>query len=71
MATKPAKRIKIGKTVFTQVLLKVVSENADGTPVWLEIVRDDETVDIKDGSRRFFVVWGSDALLGAPVKKDG
>lgn len=57
-----SKRIKIGKSFFVPVLLKVVAENDDGSPRWLEICGDEEVMDIKDGSRRFYIVWGSETL---------
>ena len=56
------KRIKIGKSFFVPVLLKVVSTNPDGSPRWLELCGDDETMDLEHGSRQFYLVWGSELL---------
>lgn len=55
-------RVKIGKSFFVPVLLKVVATNDDGSPRWLEIMGDEETADIEHGSRQFYLVWGSELL---------
>lgn len=55
-------RIKIGKSFFVPVLLKVVARNEDGSPRWLEIGSNDETNDLENGSREFYLVWGSETL---------
>lgn len=57
-----SQRVKIGKSFFVPVLLKVVSTNPDGSPRWLEIMRDDETAALEHGSREFYLVWGSETL---------
>ncbi len=57
-----SQRVKIGKSFFVPVLLKVVATNPDGSPRWLEIGGSDEENDIKDGSREFYLVWGSELL---------
>lgn len=56
------KRIKIGKSIFVPVLLKVVARNPDGSPRWLEIGASDETNDLEHGEREFYLVWGSELL---------
>lgn len=55
-------RIKIGKSFFVPVLLKVVATNEDGSPRWLEIMKDEETAALEHGSREFYLVWGSETL---------
>ncbi len=55
-------RVKIGKSFFVPVLLKVVATNPDGSPRWLEIFGNDETANIEKGSRVFYLVWGSEQL---------
>lgn len=55
-------RLKIGKSFFVPVLLKVISTNPDGTPRWLEICGDEETIDLEHGSRSFYLVWASERL---------
>ena len=62
MTMKPGTRIKIGKSFFVPVLLKVVARNADGSPRWLEVGASDETMDIEHGEREFYLVWGSELL---------
>lgn len=62
--TYASQRVKIGKSFFVPVLLKVVATNPDGSPRWLEIAGDDETQDIANGSREFYLVWGSELLAG-------
>lgn len=54
--------VKIGKSFFVPVLLKVVATNPDGSPRWLEIVNDEETVGLEHGSREFYLVYGSMTL---------
>jgi hypothetical protein len=55
-------RIKIGKSFFVPVLLKVVARNPDGSPRWLEIGAGEETMDLEHGEREFYLVWGSELL---------
>lgn len=55
-------RIKIGKSFFVPILMKVVARNPDGSPRWLEVGANTETNDIENGSREFFLVWGSETL---------
>lgn len=57
-----SQRVKIGKSFFVPVLLKVVATNDDGSPRWLEIMADDETAALEHGSREFYLVWGSERL---------
>jgi hypothetical protein len=57
-------RVKIGKSFFVPVLLKVVATNPDGSPRWLEIMGDQETAALEHGSREFYIVWGSEMLAG-------
>lgn len=57
-------RIKIGKSIFVPILMKVISTNEDGSPRWLEVARDDEMMDLQHGSRQFYLVWGSELLAG-------
>lgn len=64
MPAPKKQRIKIGKSFFVPVLLKVVSTNEDGSPRWLEIMANDETMNIEHGSRQFYLVWGSELLAG-------
>lgn len=59
---KKTQRVKIGKSFFVPVLMKVIATNNDGSPRWLEIAGDDETMDLENGSRTFYIVWGSEAL---------
>lgn len=59
---RKGQRVKIGKSFFVPVLLKVVARNEDGSPRWLEIASDDETMDVEHGSREFYIVWGSELL---------
>ena len=58
------KRVRIGKSFYSAVMLKVVSRNDDGSQRWLEVCRDDDTFDIADGGKEFYIVWGTDRLLG-------
>ena len=55
-------RVKIGKSFFVPILLKVVARNPDGSPRWLEIMGNDETMNIEHGEREFYLVWGSELL---------
>jgi hypothetical protein len=59
---KRSQRIKIGKSFFVPVLLKVVATNPDGSPRWLEIGASDEKMDLEHGGREFYIVWGSELL---------
>lgn len=59
---KKNQRVKIGKSFFTPILLKVVARNPDGTPRWLEIMGGEETADLEHGEREFYLVWGSELL---------
>lgn len=59
---KKHNRVRIGKSWFVPILLKVVSTNPDGSPRWLEICKDDEKLNIADGTRQFYLVWGSEGL---------
>lgn len=62
MRKKHVKRVKIGKSFFCLILLKVVARNEDGSPRWLEIMADDESANIEHGEREFYLVWGSETL---------
>lgn len=62
------KRVKIGKSFFVPVLMKVVASNDDGSPRWLEICGDKEKIDLENGSRQFYIVWASE-LLAKRVKQ--
>ena len=62
MKGRKISRVRIGRSWFVPVLLKVVSTNPDGSPRWLEICKDDEMLNIADGTRQFYMVWGSETL---------
>lgn len=65
MKGKRSQRVKIGKSFFVPILLRVVATNPDGSPRWLELPGNEETLEemgAVEGSKEFYLVWGSETL---------
>lgn len=64
--TKTRQRVKIGKSFYVFIMMRVVATHTDGTPKWLEACGDDESMGsmgiAEGGSSTFYLVLGSELL---------